>query len=82
MKAEVKDEVAGTAAQVVFDYPGWGSEHVSDMYDACKEGSTSMGEKLPYSYYDLEDACHLAQKAKNQGLDYFGAIDFVKENLA
>ena len=68
MTAKVKDDLMGTAAQIVYEYPGWGCEHVSDMYD-CSMHSNQ------YSYDDLEDACYVIQKFKNEGVTYNDSIN-------
>lgn len=59
------------AAQVVFEYPEWGDEHIQEMlatYRAC-------GDKPPCTADQLEDACKLLQKQKDAGLNFQEAID-------
>ena len=60
--------MVGTAAQIVYEYPGWGCEHVSDMYDC-------IPMPAGYSADDLYDMCYEIQKHKDDGLGYTEAIE-------
>ena len=59
LSKKAKAELVGTAVQIVFEYPNWGQEHVSDMFN--------LGERLPFTYDDLEDLTFAADKLKKQG---------------
>ncbi len=60
------EECAGTACQIVFDYPNWGTEHVADMYATFKE----TGEKALFSIDDLATCCNMVDKLKAGGKSY------------
>jgi len=63
------EDIAGAAAQLVFEYEGWGCEHVSDMFRTYEE----CGETAPCDFDSFGEACALMQKYKDEGLDYFTA---------
>ena len=67
---------AGVATQLVFEYPGWGAEHVSDMYSTYEE----CGDEPPCEFYTFEDACAYAQKYKDQGLNYSEVQEKILKN--
>jgi len=72
----IKD-TAGLAAQIVFEYPEWGDEHIDDFmrtYSDC-------GDTAPCDGDELYDASHIANKLKNDGLDYKEVIDRLMEQL-
>lgn len=60
VKSKDIEELAGLALQIVFEYPDWTDEHVSDMYK-CGPGGKS------YTMDDLYDATQHAQTLKNLG---------------
>lgn len=60
------ETACGVAAQIVFEYPGWGDEHVSDMYNTYRD----CGEKPPCSGDELMDLTVAAERLKKSGLTY------------
>jgi len=56
------------ALQIVFEYPDWGEEHVSDML--------SLFETEPCTFEELRLLCSLVQRLKDQGMDY---TEIIKE---
>ena len=65
----VKDTVE-LAAQIVFEYPGWGDEHVGAMLDTYED------ESAPCTYDELMNACGWISEAKKLGHNYNDSIGY------
>lgn len=57
---------SGVATQIVFDYPNWGEEHVSDMLDTYKH----TGGPAPCDYDELMSLACKADDLKKEGKTY------------
>ncbi len=65
--AKKKNEILiGTALQIVFEYPDWTDEHVSEMYATFKE----TGDRVNFSSTDLMDMATKADKLKAEGMSW------------
>lgn len=65
------------AAQIVFEYPDWGSEHCDEMiksYYTC-------GDTPPCGYDDLYSLCNRIEKYKNKGHNFDVCVEKVIEDL-
>jgi len=62
--------VAEAAVQLVFEYEGWGSEHVEEFFN-CGD--------MPCAADEFEDACHAAERFKSQGLGYDAVVAKLSE---
>jgi hypothetical protein len=62
LNKKVKADLVGTALQIVFEYPNWGQEHVSDMFDSI--------DRPKFEFEDLEDITIAADKLKKKGYDW------------
>jgi len=69
MSPKVKKDLVGTALQIVFEYPNWGQEHVSDMFDAI--------DRPKFEFEDLEDITIAADKLKKKGFGWGEVEDFL-----
>ena len=58
MKMKNRKMAVSLACQIVFEYPGWGDEHVSDMYQTY----TDCGDRPPCTADELMDLCCEAEK--------------------
>ena len=56
------------ALQIVFEYPDWGEEHVSDML--------SLFGTEPCTFEELRLLCSSVQTLKDKGMDY---TEIIKE---
>lgn len=65
--------IAGTAAQIVYEYEDWGPEHVQDMYDTFDEPGFAPNILLA--------ACEKVAKLKSKGAEYADAEAIVAEEL-
>ena len=70
-----KKIVIGLACQIVYEYPDWSDQHVSDMLKTYSDN----GEKLPCDYDTLIDMCYLADKIKKQGKSYKQAVKLLEK---
>ena len=70
------EEVAGTAAQIVFEYPNWSDEHISDMFDAVV---ASEGRPKGWDEDTLQDATYEAHQLKEEGLSYDEVVNKLTE---
>ena len=75
MKYDI-NEIAGVATQLVYEYPDWTIHHVSDMYNIYEE----CGETTPCDFDTFGTACTVAQRYKDEGLDYFQTEQKIKDN--
>ena len=76
---KVLDNIVNTAVQLVYEHPGWGEEHVQDMYDAAQVGSPTS--KLGYTAEDLYEVAGVAEEAKENRLSHKDVVAYVKERL-
>jgi hypothetical protein len=68
-KTEIKKALVETAVQLAYEYENWGCEHVSDMFDVCRQdGPPGFTED------DLYEAAMKAKKLKASGKEYTEAI--------
>ena len=72
-----KQELAETAAQVVYEYEGWCEEHISATFHVFEE----FGEVPSYSVDELYGAALKADFAKKAGMTYDQAVEFVLKGL-
>jgi len=54
------------ALQIVFEYPDWGDEHVSEML--------VLMDSRPCDFVELRSLCSSVQAVKNEGLNYEQAL--------
>ncbi len=59
-----KKYAVGLACQIVFEYEGWGDEHIMDMLATFEPASSA-----PCTGFELQDLCGIAQRHKTAGLD-------------
>jgi hypothetical protein len=64
--ANMKETMVLTALQIAYEYPDWGPEHVSDMYDTFKVS----GRKVTFDVDDLHDMTIKANNLKEQGMEW------------
>lgn len=69
MSKKLKDRYE-LAAQIVFEYENFGQEHISEMYQTYEES----GDKPPCTFHELEDACYVIKRLKNEGLNFQDAV--------
>ena len=75
MKKKNIEELAGLACQIAFDYEGFGWEHISDMMATYEDNSPDFDAD------DLMNASNIAKKAKDLGMSYEEAEEYVKKNF-
>ena len=75
MKKKALEEMAGTACQIAFEYPNFDDEYFSDMMVTYEDGSPG------FTGSDLQDAAELARTAKDEGMSYDEAKEYVKKNF-
>jgi hypothetical protein len=61
-KKDALEGMRNTAAQIVFEYQGWTSEHVEEFYKI-----TPKAERRYYTFDVLCDACRILQTMVDQG---------------
>ena len=61
------EELAGTAVQLAYEYPGFGAEHVDDMFRI-------MENTEEITVGDLADAAEYAATLEQKGVEYEEAI--------
>jgi hypothetical protein len=65
---KIKD-TAQLAAQIVFEYPEWNDEHISEFMKLFDHD-----DPAPCTGDELYDACYDMQAIKNTGLSYDDAV--------
>ena len=70
-KSKFSQATIELAAQIVFEYPEWSSEHIGDMMATYAES----GDRPPCSANELEDACNFVQRHKYTGLSFQQVVE-------
>lgn len=70
-------DAVALAAQIVFDYDHWSSEHCYEMIQSYEYNE----EIPPCDYDDLHSLCNYVQKYKDKGRDYHVCIEMVINDL-
>ena len=68
-----KETMVLTGMQIAYEYPDWGFEHVTDMYDTF----AATGRKVKFDVDDLHEATIKAQNLKEQGKEWRDAEDIL-----